>query len=164
MKKKFPFHIGSSHIWFVVEIKWLISIWNARLPWYEPSSSSSSLQCKDKQLRLLQFYTKIEDPSKVLNQMCDVKWGRLLWTVLYPKECLNTKSSKLHGTEHDQHVINYREAFFFQNQIQFRYQPGIKCLCVTFIHHFVKSFSGTFYLTLFFQGITESMLSFQHLN
>ena len=82
----------------------------------------------------------------------------------YPKECLNTKSSKLHGTEHDQHVINYREAFFFQNQIQFRYQPGIKCLCVTFIHHFVKSFSGTFYLTLFFQGITESMLSFQHLN
>ena len=81
MKKKFPFHIGSSHIWFVVEIKWLISLWNARLPWYEPSSSSSSLQCKDKQLRLLQFYTKIEDPSKVLNQVCDVKWGRLLWTV-----------------------------------------------------------------------------------
>ena len=78
-KKTFPFHIDSSHIWFAVEIKWLVSIWNAKLPWYEPSSSSSSLQCNDR--RLLQVYTKTEDPSKVLNQMCNVKWGRLLWTV-----------------------------------------------------------------------------------
>ena len=37
--------------------------------------------CKDKQLRLLVVHNKIEDPSKVLDQIWDVKWRWLLHTV-----------------------------------------------------------------------------------
>ena len=84
--KKFPFRIENStwfdyHIWLDVKIKLLVSIWNVKLVWNELSSSSSSLQCKDKQLRLLIVYNKIDDLPKISYQMCNIKKGSLLWAV-----------------------------------------------------------------------------------
>ena len=80
MKKSFLFHIESSHIWFTVEIKWMASKWKAALVLNELSSSSSCQQCKDRQVRVLIVYSKIEYPSKVLHQMCDVRARWLLYT------------------------------------------------------------------------------------
>ena len=154
LEKKIIFHKESSHIWFAVEIKWMVSIWNAKLVWNELSSSSKSLECKD--LRLLIVYNKIEDPSKVLFQMCDVKRGWLLWTVYTSTSKnfwmthiknyteLSMTNQIINYYEHDQSSHQLLRSMFFQNQIQFRYQPEIISPCNAFLHHFIRYYYCTF--------------------
>ena len=43
----------------------------------------------------------------------------------YPKKLLNVARSKLHGTEYDQSRHQVLRSMFFQNQMQFCYQPEI---------------------------------------
>ena len=63
------------HVSFAVKIKLLVSRWNAML-WNELSSSSSSLQCKDKQLRY----------SKILHQLCDIRGDYFEQSISAPLE------------------------------------------------------------------------------
>ena len=139
-EKMFPFHIETSHIWFAVEIKCLVSILNAKLVWNELSSPSRFLLCRDKQLRLLIVYNKTEDPSEVLYQICDVKWGKLFWTVYTSvlrnlwTPCIIKNYTKLSMTNQ---VINYQEACFFKIKyilgISLKKYVSATCFCTTLL-------------------------------
>ena len=149
--KKFPFCIETStwfdyHIWLDLKIKLLVSIWNVKLVWNELTSSSSSLQCKDKQLRLLIVYNKIKDLPKISYEMCNIKMGGYLeQSMSVPLETFqsHTLLKTTRNWVRQIKPLTIKKHVFPQSNT-FRYQPEKKiCFCDVFLHHFIRFYYDT---------------------